>query len=254
MSGELAAPGGRRIEILDTWRGIAIIYMLFYHILCDFDMLGFEWAHAIFRSQDTVVLFDTGSFIVLAGLCCSLSRNNALRGAKLLCVSVLLTAGTYIAEPRACITFGVLHLMSVGMLVWAAGEKWLRKLPAVPFALLCAVLFAFTYNVKNGWFGIGSLSFPVPDDLMYNSRLACFGFIDKSYAALDYVPILPNIFLFLCGAFLGKWLLKKELPGFCYKRVPFIGFLGRHSLMIYLIHQPICYGIIYLVAHATGRI
>ena len=244
----------KRVEILDAWRGAAILFMVIYHILFDLDMLGFEWASPIFESQATAEIFDAATFIAIAGLCCSLSRSNALRGAQLLCVSVLMTAGTMIVDYRAPITFGVLHLLSISMLVWAAGEKFFKKLPKIPMAILCGALYAFTFNVKNGYFGFGKWSIPVPEFLTYRSRLYVFGFIDQSYAALDYFPLLPHLFLFLGAAFLGCVLLKKELPAFCYKKVPFLSFLGKHSLLIYLVHQPVCYGIIYLAAMLTGRV
>ncbi len=242
----------RRIEIYDALRGIAIIYMVFYHALYDFVMFGFPWAPALLQSQDVVVLFDSGLFILLSGICCSLSRSNTQRGAKLLGIALVFTLVTVFIDHRSPITFGILHLLSFSMLLFGALEKWLRKLPSLPFAALCALLYAFTFNVKRGYFGFGALSFDVPAELTYRSRLFLFGFVDGSYSALDYFPLLPHFFLFLGAAFLGMWLSKRTLPKFCYKEVPVLGFLGRHSLFIYIIHQPILYGLIYLISIIGG--
>lgn len=235
----------RRVEIYDALRGIAIIYMIFYHALVDLQMLGFAWAVPLLDSQRIIVTFDQGLFITLSGICCSLSRNNALRGAKLLGIAMLFTLATVAVDFRSPVTFGILHLLSISMLIFSATEKWLRKLPKLPFALLFSLLYAFTYNVKNGFFGFGDLTAAVPEQLTYRSRLFIFGFVDGSYSALDYFPLLPYLFLFLAGAFLGMWLVKQKLPEFAYKKVPFLGYLGKHSLFIYVIHQPILYGLLY---------
>lgn len=242
----------RRIEIYDTLRGIAIIYMIFYHTLVDLEMLGFSWASGLLYSQRIIVTVDQGMFIVLSGICCSLSRNNALRGAKLLGVAMLFTLSTVIIDYRSPVTFGILHLLSISMLIFASLEKWLRKLPRLPFALLCAFLYAFTFNVKRGFFGFGDLTVSVPDELRYKSRLFIFGFIDSTYSAMDFFPLMPYLFLFLAGAFLGMWLVTQKLPSLAYKKVPFLGFLGKHSLLIYVIHQPILYGLLSQLRYAMN--
>ena len=127
-----AARDTRRIEIIDALRGIAIIYMVFYHALYDFVMLGFDWAPAVLHSQRIIVTFDSGLFIVLSGICCSFSRNNALRGAKLLGIALLFTLATVVIDYRSPITFGILHLLSFSMLIYSATEKWVKKLPKIP--------------------------------------------------------------------------------------------------------------------------
>ena len=251
---DIAPLDKRRVEIYDALRGIAIIYMVFYHALFDFQMLGYSWAAAAIESQRIIVTYDQGLFIILSGICCSYSRNNPLRGAKLLGIAMLFTLATVLVDYRAPITFGILHLLSFSMLIYGACDKYLKKLPPIPFALLSSLLYAFTYNVRHGWFGFGSLTFPVPEMLTYNSRLFIFGFTDSTYSALDFFPLLPYLFLFLEGAFLGMWLIKQKLPEFCYKKIPVLGFLGKHSLFIYVIHQPILYGLLYSISFITNRI
>ncbi len=244
----------RRVEIYDALRGIAIIYMIFYHTFYDLMMFGFDWAVPIFESQRIVVTFDQGLFIVLSGICCSYSRNNPLRGAKLLGIALLFTIVTVFVDYRAPITFGILHLLSFSMLIFSACEKVIRKLPPILFAVICSLIYAFTYNVRNGFFGFKGFNIPVPEMLTYRSRLFIIGFTDGTYSALDYFPLLPYLFLFLAGVFLGIWLIKRNLPEFAYKKVPFLGFLGKHSLFIYVVHQPVIYGLLYIAAVITNRI
>lgn len=244
----------RRVELYDALRGIAIIYMIFYHALYDLTMLGFDWAYPVFESQNVIVTFDQGMFIILSGICCSLSRNNALRGAKLLGIAMVFTLVSVFIDYRAPITFGILHMLSFSMLIFSACEKFLCRLPLIPSALFCHLLYALTYNVKNGFFGFGPMRINIPEMLTFKSRLFLFGFTDGSYSALDYFPLLPYLFLFLAGVFWGIYLSKRTLPEFCYKKIPFLGFLGKHSLFIYVIHQPIIYALLYSIAVITNRI
>ncbi len=254
MEAVTTADKRQRVEFYDALRGIAIVYMIFYHTLYDLTVLGFDWAYPIFQSQRIIVTVDQGMFIVLSGICCSLSRNNPLRGAKLLGVAMLFTIATVFIDYRAPITFGILHMLSFSMLLFSACEKVLRKLPALPSAIFFNILYILTYNVKNGFFGIKGFSLPVPEMLTYKSRLFILGFTDGTYSALDYFPLMPYFFLFLTGVFLGIFLSRLTLPRFAYKKVPFLGFLGKHSLLIYVIHQPIIYAVLYLIAIITNRI
>ncbi len=243
-----------RVEFYDALRGIAIIYMVFYHFMYNLSSFGVSWATEVFISQRIVVTFDQGMFIILSGICCSYSRNNAKRGAKLLGVAMLFTIATIFIDYRSPITFGVLHLLAFSMLMFSAMEKWVRKLPPVVSAIICDLVYIFSYNVHNGYFGFGSIKIPVPEMLRYRSRLFIFGFNDGTYSALDYFPIFPYFFLFFVGVFLGIWLASRNLPKFAYKKVPFLGFLGKHSLFIYVIHQPILYGLLYLISITTNWI
>lgn len=232
----------KRIGIIDTLRGVAIIYMVFYHFIFDLAMMNVDWGTRLLESQSVVVLFDSGLFCLLSGICCCFSRNNAMRGAKLMLWAFLVTAVTVVAMPDAPITFGVLHMLSTCMLVYAALEKFLDKIPPLAALPVSALLTAIFWNTKRGWIGIGEIRVEIPDFLREGSRLYPLGLIDYSYRAADYFPLMPYLWLFLCGVFLGKLLIehREKLPQFAYSSKPkFLSFLGRHSLFIYIVHQPV---------------
>ena len=82
------------------------------------------------------------------------------------------------------------------------------------------------------------------------SVLAYIGFPQAGFSSTDYFPLLPWIFLFATGYFLYSFLQEKGLINrlFGKWKVPGINFLGKHSLIIYMIHQPICYVVAFLVS------
>lgn len=82
------------------------------------------------------------------------------------------------------------------------------------------------------------------------SVLAYIGFPQAGFSSTDYFPLLPWIFLFATGYFLYSFLQEKGLINrlFGKGKVPGINFLGKHSLIIYMIHQPICYVVAFLVS------
>lgn len=243
-----AKSGSRRIHIIDILRALAIIYMVFFHLLYDLAfMWRYDWAIQLYRTQLDIVVFDELTFVVLAGVCANLSRSNAERGAGILCIALGFSAVTAFIFPGSAIYFGILHLLSFSMLIYAATQKWLTKIPWWICAVVFILLAVFTWNVKNGYFGVGALSFDVPDIFTQNSNLYPFGFIGQRFSSVDYFPLFPWLFVFLVGASVGR-LCRSELPEPFYKNYcPPLAFIGRHSLFIYVIHQPIIYAILYII-------
>lgn len=240
----------KRISAIDALRGVAIIYMVLFHFFYDLDMLGVPFGSAVYNSQLTVVLFDSGLFVLLSGICCNFSRSNLLRGARLLPIAYVLTAVTAVLFPTEAITFGVLHMLSISMLLYGAFEKIWKKLPAVPCLAVCVLLIILTFHTKDGYFGLGALRLDVPEFLTHESRLYMFGFLSDNYAAVDYFPLLPYVFLFFAGAFLGRLVdaNRERLPESAFSGKPaWLCALGRRSLLIYLVHQPVCLAVAYLV-------
>ena len=240
----------KRITFIDYIRGIALIYMIFYHITFDLAfVLPTEWGKAAYYGNENIVIFDTSSFILLAGISCAFSRSNLRRGGRLLAIAMAFTAVTAFFFPGEAIYFGILHLMSTGMILYGAFEDFFRKLPAVVMIPLCAVIFTFTYFISKGFVGIkGLFEIYLPEELLANNLLYPFGIIKGGFMSVDYVPLLPWLFLFLGGAYIGGLIAKyrEKLPGFCYADpLPWLGFIGRHTLVVYILHQPIILAVLY---------
>ncbi|MCD7837730.1 MAG: DUF1624 domain-containing protein, partial [Clostridiales bacterium] len=91
--------------------------------------------------------------------------------------------------------------------------------------------------------GLGTLA--LPRALYQNLATAFFGFPPAGFYSADYFPLLPWFFLFCAGYFAHRlwWDRWKELP-LLRRGVPGLSWLGRHSLVGYLLHQPVLYGLL----------
>ena len=244
----------RRLHLLDEVRGFAVVCMVFFH--------AFFAMAEVFDMPPGQILLDfftpaeawfAGLFIVISGFCCRLSRSNAKRGALLLAVAAALTGVTLLADrlivPGLVIWFGILHLLSVSMLLFALLRRALDKIPPVIGAAVCAGLFLLCYCLPEGALGVAARPlWPLPQGWYGTDWLAPLGFHTVAFASADYFPLLPWTWLFLCGSFLGVAAERGRVPAWCYpKRVPPLAFVGRHALPVYLAHQPVIFAVLWAV-------
>ena len=125
-------------------------------------------------------------------------------------------------------------------------EKLLKKLPAAVGLVLSFGLFLILRNVSDGTLGFeGWVICDLPENLYRNLLTAYLGFPNRGFFSTDYFPLIPWFFLFVTGYFLFRLLDAKGLNGTLFSRgnVPVLNWLGRHSLLVYLLHQPILYGL-----------
>ncbi len=247
----------KRIVIIDTLRGFALIYMIFFHFIYDMAFLiQSEWGMAAYEFNSKIVIFDTASFILLAGVSSAFSRSNAKRGGKLLAIGVVFTFVTAFVFPGYSIYFGILQLLGLSMVLYGAFEDKLKKLPAIPVIIACAVIFVLTYNIQKGFIGIeGLFEIALPQELLANNMLYPYGILRREFATVDYEPLLPWFFLYLGGTYVGGIICKHRdnLPEFCYADpLPPVSLMGRHSLLIYVLHQPIILAVVYALQFLMG--
>ena len=60
-------------------------------------------------------------------------------------------------------------------------------------------------------------------------------------------PLLPWLFLFWAGYYLHPLVGRKRMEPLRRSVCPPLGWLGRHSLVLYLLHQPVIFGVLTLV-------
>ncbi len=234
----------QRIEAMDAARGLSLFLMVFYHFF--YDLVVFAGAPLwVLRNPvfDPLQYFFAGLFILISGVSCNFSHGNVRRALKTLAVALAVTLVTTILNMP--IVFGILHLLGTCMLFYGLtqrfwqmlGEKAPRLVPA-----LCLAGIFLTARFVNG----------------YPSRtphLWMFGLVTPTFYSSDYFPLLPWIFVFLLGAWAGKYVREGRLPPRFYTaRIPFFPVLGRHSLLVYIVHQPVLYGLtmlIVLILHRT---
>lgn len=234
-----------RIWEIDFLRGLAIILMVGYHLLYDLgDFVGLK-KFLIFSTNLTTpawVLaqhFFAGLFVVLSGISSNFSQNNFRRSLKYLAVALVITAATYIFDPGSVILFGIIHCLGVSVLIYGL---FFRK--AAPITCLLSGILIVAL----------SLVLPVLHRaLSINSNwLLPLGFHLPDFASFDYFPLIPWFGVFLTGTALGRWFYpdKDSLVG---RPLPetFFNWCGRHSLWIYLLHQPLIMAILYLLGYVT---
>ncbi len=250
-----------RLPLLDTVRGLTMISMIAYHGCWDIVyLLGYKWSWYTdtpgFLWQQSICW----TFILLSGFCIPFSRRLVRRGLQVFCAGVLVTVVTLLVLPEDRVIFGVLTLIGSCMLIMALWRYVREKLTgrAVPqekdgnpavCAVICFLLFLLSKNINSGYLGIGALAIYLPEALYANYFTTYLGFMMKGFFSTDYFSILPWLFLYLTGYHL-HWLCRKmhafDSEIFRRESRP-LSFLGRHSLLIYLLHQPVLYAIVLII-------
>ncbi len=251
---------GARYRALDSLRGLLVVNMVAYHALYDVVNIigvpmewytgwpGYVWQQSI-----------CWGFIFLSGFCFRLSSHPVRHGLIILGAGVLVSAVTYAAMPSEFILFGVLYLLGLAGLiqcaVWALWSKldWPPFPAGLGFALALGGFF-LTRNVPRGNLGFEGLALvPLPEQLYQWDWLAVAGLPGPGFSSSDYFPLIPWFLLYLSGYFLWRMLsprrnvMKVLKPGFAP-----LAFVGRHSLLIYLLHQPVLMGIFLIFQALPG--
>lgn len=233
-----------RYSILDCIRGFTVISMVFYHIIWDAvylfgaDMSWYRSAGGYIWQQITCC-----TFILLSGFCWSLGKKKLKRGLTVFGAGIIITLITLIFMPEQKILFGVLTLLGSCMLILIPLEKLLLKTNSTVGFSISLLLFLLLKNIDAGYLGIGSLKlFYLPKEIYKNIFTAYLGFPAPSFFSADYFPIIPWLFLFITGYFLFRIIKEKGMLFYLSKnRIPPLAFIGRHSLVIYILHQPLIY-------------
>ena len=225
---------------IDAFRGIAIIMMIIFHFLWDLTYFGYINFSLYSGFWGAFQVATAGLFLLLAGLVVTISANKheknypfhfLKRGGFIFACGLLISAVTYIFFPQEFIYFGILHLIGVAIIVSIPIAK--RKI--VPL-VLAVIVIALPMLVNLQSFGI--------------NFLVWVG-LAAPYPALDFEPIFPWLGAFLVGIFLGNLLYAKGNRSFSLGEKEgtvskLLQFLGRHSLIIYLLHQVVLFGGAYL--------
>ena len=253
-----------RYHMLDTLRGVMIIGVVLSHFLIDMAELGSPWAQGALQNPfvDGISAVGRMLFILLAGICTHLSRNNLKRGLLVLGAAAFVSIATLIGDlvffgeiGNMFIYMGILHLLAFCMLLYAGLELLLKKMPPLSdaltwvFTVVFIILFALTYNLCSGVFGIASFSLRFTPHETFLSALLGTG-IYRPLVSADSFPAIPWSFIFFAGAFLGKYFKEDRVPAFLRKDVcPPVTYIGKKTLWIYLLHQPLVYGIAVLICN-----
>lgn len=241
---------------LDTMRGLAMVFVIWMHIswdlryifrLADCRYLDAPWFEGLMHPFFLVI------FVGVSGVCCTFSRSNVKRGIKLVSVALGLTLitsiATYCFDADCLILFNVLHLLSCGIFLYALIEYLEKKFKTDPRFTNVLMGLAGIYSIILGN-TIGYFNRTVDCPLLIPTGII----MDCTPSMADYMPLFPWIGVFLVGTVIGRVCYgeKKTLfppkHGVTRKVTAPLEFIGRHSLAIYIVHQPVVLLLCYLLS------
>jgi uncharacterized membrane protein len=226
----------QRLAVIDALRGVALCLMLVYHFT--FDLVWFKVLSADFNHDPFWLGFRgliVSLFLGLVGVSLVLAHRAHpgmaafwRRVAIIALCAVLVSVASYATFPDTYITFGILHCIAVASIL-------ARPLVNTPrLAVLAGIAIIALGNTVH---------LPLFDTPWLN----WVGLMTHKPPTEDYVPLLPWLGVVLVGIGIGHWLLAREpdrLTALSRAVPAWLAWMGRHSLLIYLVHQPVLVGIL----------
>lgn len=251
MENEIKRTNKQRYGLLDSFRGLVLISMIVYHGSWDLVYLfrknwtWYQGAGAYIWQQSIC-----WSFILLSGFCWSLGRRPLKRGLFVFAAGAVVSVVTLIFMPQERVVFGVLTMIGSSMLLMIPLNKWLKRIPSGVGLIVSMLLFLFTRNINSGFLGFEVWNIvELPDRLYKNYFTSFWGFPMAEFFSTDYFSIFPWLFLFLSGYFIYRMMESGGgfRNGCLVRKWEPLAFLGRHSLLIYMLHQPLVFGMLTMV-------
>lgn len=234
-----------RLWEVDTLRGFAIVEMIFYHFVWDLNFFGLYDGNLLVgpwqwfaRSIATIFLFVLGVSLTLSydgyrwktGQTAPFAKY-LVRGLQIFGLGLLITIGTYFFVGPSFVVFGILHLLGASVILgypFLRLNRWVSL--GAGLTMILVGLYLDTLFVGHPW-------------------LIWLGVKQVGRGMVDYYPLLPWAGIALLGIFAGRTLYRQGQLRFALPNVSQAGpvrglrFLGRHSLLIYMVHQPLIIGL-----------
>jgi uncharacterized membrane protein len=238
--------------LIDYLRGIAIILMFIYHFF--FDLNYYQFIQTDFYNNPWWIHFRTvivSLFLWLVGISLFLSAQNGINCKRyfkrlllLSIAAILVSLSSYVTFPNSYIFFGILHFIIVASLVGLLFTHFYR----LNLILGIAIIVIGT-NYSNSIFN--------------HDALQWFGLMPNKPATEDYAPFMPWFGVVLIGMFsahlffvqqhfkkLSNHILSWTSPHTSQQKL--ICGMGRYSLLLYLLHQPVFMGILFVFRLIIG--
>ncbi len=230
----------RRYYAVDALRGLSILLMVAYHFGYNLVMFDIAPPGLLYNPLlNFLQPFFASVFIAISGASSTFSHSNLRRGVKILLCAALVTLATWLFNPAAFVRFGILHFLGCAALLYEVFRPLLMRMTR--WGWLWLIPFFAAYFLLDR-------SFPV-------EHLWALGIRSASFSSTDYFPIFPWIFMYFFGVWLGGVISRGQMPDWFYRlRLPFFERCGRHTLLIYIAHQPVLIGVSYVILFFMGRL
>ena len=231
---------------IDTVRGVAIILMVFYHLMWDLNYFGVVTLNMLSGPWQWFARSIATMFIVVLGISLVVSTAHSdrsrlfpkffLRGTKIFGLGLIITMATYFFLGQGFVIFGILHLL---------GFSIVAAYPFMPYSWRYLTLI-------TGLILIG-LGIYLDSQVSSTPWLIWLGLKQSGRFMVDYYPVLPWFGLALVGVYVGHTLYANGVSRLILPDksqtllIRELSFLGRHSLLIYIVHQPLLIGLLILL-------
>jgi len=230
-----------RLAVLDLARGLAVVAMAVYHFSWDLSWFAFvDWPVAQGPGWRSFAALIAGSFLFVAGISLDLAHHKGIRWrpfwrrfAVIVAAAAAVSLVTYFTFGNSFVRFGILHCIAAASLIALPFTRW----PLIATAL--AAIFVLTLPLWASSF-------------VFNGQLWLWtGLGTPDFGSVDYVPLAPWSGLTLAGVAVSNLFRTARIwEKLSALRLTdplgrFTRFIGRHSLPIYLLHQPVLYGLVW---------
>lgn len=219
----------QRIWEIDCLRGIAIIMMAIFHLvvdLKDFYGLPLEYLSGgwYYEGKVSAILF-----IFLAGVSSRFNRQTLRHSGRVMAAALIVSLSTYLYNSATYVQFGILHFLALSILI----NPILQHVSSYVLIIIAVVLLSLQIWTERLTDASGFL---LP-----------FGITPPTFTTIDYYPMIPWLGVFIIGMAAGRIYIHprpllpqpRGVSGLCW--------LGRHSLIIYMLHQPVMLAVLFLL-------
>ena len=245
-----------RYDLLDSVRGICILGMVIYHTLFDvFTLHGTEMRGGWFTALDAMRDLGAAIFIFLSGVCFHFSTRRLRRFLILSAAGAAVTVITSLFVPENVVIFGILTFMGISGGILSLLERFLCRIPPLIGFTVSILFFALLFKVNYGYIGFFGLKISAIPICLYKNYFSAFiGFPFDGFSSGDYYPLLPWICACFAGYFFFPLLKKKsECMEILQLKIGVLSGIGKYSLPIYLLHQPVIFAVVSFIFYFTDH-
>ena len=247
----------KRLELIDSIRGITIISMIGFHASWIANYFGLFISSELMNSFGFYVWERTIciSFIFISGFVFSLGKCHMKNGILILGLGVGITVLSLLFAYDIRDIFGVLWILGLSPLLMIIPDRIVQnrvknlKIIALFLLVIFTILFVVSFNINHGYLWLFGIKYMLPRSLYKGIFMTFLGFQEPGFYSVDYFSVIPWFFLYVMGYSAQKLLYgTKFYANILTIKIPIINKIGKHSLLIYLIHPVVIFVVMFILA------